>query len=427
MTLASYEDRQHVDHPWTGCIPAHWGYGPYKRQIDIQNGRDHKEVESKDGYPVIGSGGAFTFATDIVHNGEAVLLGRKGTIDKPLYINGPFWAVDTMYWGKIRPDAYGRFAYYVALTIPFGYYSTNTALPSMTKTDLGRHAVPIPPRDEQIAIAAFLDHETGRIDDLIAEQERLITLLDEKRQAVIIHIMTKGLDPDVEMKDSGIEWLGEVPAHWQVCNLSYHYRVELGKMLDEKTITSDHLHPYLRNVDVQWSGVNTTDLPMMTINPEDHHRYELQPGDLLVCEGGDVGRCCIWQGSERPVFYQKALHRLRPHDPDSCSVSYLQYAFKAAHSSDAFTRGEVKATIHHLPAEKLRKHRFPFPPKGEQEGIALYLDNVAGGFDALSKASSEVILLLKERRSALISAAVTGNIDVRNHPAAVAALNENKD
>lgn len=92
---------------------------PYKRLVDIQNGRDHKHVEQDDGYPVIGSGGPFTFASEYLYDGESVLLGRKGTIDKPLYISGRFWTVDTMYWTKIRPGICGRFAYYAATTIPF--------------------------------------------------------------------------------------------------------------------------------------------------------------------------------------------------------------------------------------------------------------------------------------------------------------------
>ena len=146
-----------------------------------------------------------------------------------------------------------------------------------------------PVLSEQIQIACFLDHETARIDALIEEQQLLIELLKEKRQAVISHGVTKGLDPTVPMKDSGVEWLGEVPAHWQVCKLSFRYSVELGKMLDEKKNTGTNPLPYLRNQDVQWGRINIDGLPLIDIEPSEYERYSVRLGDLLVCEGGDVG------------------------------------------------------------------------------------------------------------------------------------------
>lgn len=179
---------------WLGEVPAHWTIAPYKTLVDIQNGRDHKNIESERGYPVMGSGGAFAFATDFIYDGEAVLLGRKGTIDRPLYINGPFWCVDTMYWAKIRDGAHGRYAYYAALTIPFSYYSTNTALPSMTKTDLGNHKVPIPSLVEQKKIAEYLDSLTQRMSDLKREATEGIALLKERRSALISAAVTGKID-----------------------------------------------------------------------------------------------------------------------------------------------------------------------------------------------------------------------------------------
>lgn len=130
---------------WLGAVPGHWSIGPYKQMVDIQNGADHKQVEQPEGVPVYGSGGPFAFASEHLYDGESVLLGRKGTIDRPLHVSGRFWTVDTMYWTKIRPGTSGRYAYYTATTIPFGYYSTNTALPSMTQTALGNHLVAAPP------------------------------------------------------------------------------------------------------------------------------------------------------------------------------------------------------------------------------------------------------------------------------------------
>jgi type I restriction enzyme S subunit len=137
-----------------------------------------------------------------------VLLGRKGTIDKPLYINGPFWAVDTMFYTKIADNAFPKFVYYNALTIPFGLYSTNTALPSMAGEDLSSHLIVAPDFEEQKQLLHASPRAT-RIDALITKKTRFIELLKEKRQALITHAVTKGLDPNVAMKGrvwNGLGW-----------------------------------------------------------------------------------------------------------------------------------------------------------------------------------------------------------------------------
>ncbi len=221
MSFPRYKKTKPSGVEWLGDVPEHWEVVQLKQFLDIRNGSDHKHVEQAEGYPVMGSGGIFAYASEYLYDGESVLLGRKGTIDKPLHVTGRFWTVDTMYWSKINPEASGRFAYFSALTIPFSFYSTNTALPSMTKGNLSSHWVARPPLSEQTQIAAFLDRETAKIDALVAEQRRLMELLKEKRQAVISHAVTQGLNPKAPMKPSGIEWLGNVPEHWEVKPLKY--------------------------------------------------------------------------------------------------------------------------------------------------------------------------------------------------------------
>lgn len=158
----------------------------------------------------MGSGGQFTFASKFMYDKPSVLLGRKGTIDKPLYINEPFWTVDTMYYTELNEGFDARYLYYLALTIQFSRYSTNTALPSMTQEHLSNYKFSVPKAEsERKKITKFLDHETAKIDNLIEKQQQLIELLKEKRHAVISHAVTKGLNPDVPMKDSGVEWLGK--------------------------------------------------------------------------------------------------------------------------------------------------------------------------------------------------------------------------
>ena len=274
-----------------------------------------------------------------------------------------------------------------------------------------RMPVLLPTKEEQTAIATFLDRETGKIDALIAEQEKLLRLLAEKRQATLSHAVTKGLNPDAPMKDSGAAWLGEVPEHWPLPPLYLRYSSELGKMLDTSRITGRHLVSYLRNVDVQWDEINLSELPTMDIEPSEYERYTVRKGDLLVCEGGEVGRAAVVPHVGEVTGYQKALHRLRALSDDE-HPRYMYYTFACASKAGAFA-GEGQSTIAHLTGEQLRKYRFPKPPKVEQQAIAAFLDTETAKLDSLKLESERAIALLKERRAALISAAVTGQIDVR--------------
>ena len=212
-------------------------------------------------------------------------------------------------------------------------------------------------------------------------------------------------------KPSGVEWLGEVPGHWSVVGLGMRYRVDLGKMLDAKQITGEHLAPYLRNSDVQWGHIRTTDLPEMDFDAADRERFGLIPGDLLVCEGGEVGRCAVWQGQIAECYYQKALHRVRPAQPEIDASAFLFWVLHAAAAAGTFEAGESKATIAHLPADAFRKYRFPFPPMADQRAITAFLDRETARIDALVAEQERLIELLREKRQAVISHAVTKGLD----------------
>ena len=270
----------------------------------------------------------------------------------------------------------------------------------------------IPTIDEQEAIAAYLDRETRKIDELISRKERFITLLVEKRSTLISHAMTRGLNPDAPMKDSGIEWLGDVPAHWAVAPVYSRYKVQLGKMLDSNRITGQQLSPYLRNVDVQWNAINIENLPQMDFDEDDKKRFALRPGDLLVCEGGEVGRAAIWSGLLAECYYQKALHRLRATSQNDLPRFMYYLLYNAARQGVFVAQGNPN-TIDHLTAEKLRAQRFGFPPIEEQKRISAFLDVEMSKIDRLTDKTRQHIARLQERRVALISAAVTGKIDVR--------------
>ncbi len=213
-----------------------------------------------------------------------------------------------------------------------------------------------------------------------------------------------------EYKDSDIKWLGGIPAHWIVAPVYARYQVQLGKMLDQKQITGEHLGPYLRNIDVQWNRINTIDLPQMDFPPSSKARFALWPGDLIVCEGGEVGRAAIWRGELDECYYQKALHRLRPYKP-SDNPRFFYYTMWNAAKLGVFVAGGNPNTIDHLTADKLRKYRFAFPPFKEQRTIAAFLDRKTTHIDTLIAKKERQIELLQEKRAALISHAVTKGLD----------------
>jgi type I restriction enzyme S subunit len=177
---------------WIGDIPNHWNVMPFKRCMRIYNGADYKHIESDidNGYPVLGSGGVFAYALEYMYDGEALLLGRKGTIDRPLYINGKFWTVDTMYYSVPLKNAYCKYVYYQALNFPFKRYYTATALPSMTARDLNEYPICLPPYQEQVQIVAYIEAKISPIESAIAKAKREIELLKEFKQSIITDAVT---------------------------------------------------------------------------------------------------------------------------------------------------------------------------------------------------------------------------------------------
>ena len=275
----------------------------------------------------------------------------------------------------------------------------------------------LPPTAEQTAIARFLDDAQRRIRRYTRTKERLIELLEEQKQSVIHEAVTGRIDvrtgqPYSAYKDSRVAWLGTVPEHWDVVGLGNRYEQCLGKMLDGKRITGEYLVPYLRNVDVQWDKVNVVDLPRMDIHPDEMPRYTVQPGDLLVCEGGEVGRCAIWKGEIGQCGFQKALHRLRPRDNERDRPRFLYFALSLAVTRSAFADGH-ESTIAHLTGEKLRRQRFALPLAVEQTAIVRYLDDITSNVDRTIELTRRQIGLAKEYRTRLIADVVTGKLDVR--------------
>jgi len=416
VSFPRYPEYKNSGVDWLGEAPINWSIGRLKYLLRIRGGQDYKAVESADpkDYPVIGSGGHFTYATSFLYDGESVLLGRKGTIDKPLYIRGKFWTVDTMFYTEVLPKTYGRYAYYAATTIPFSLYSTNTALPSMSQFDLANHALPLPSYQEQTQIARFLDHETAKIDTLIHEQKRLIELLKEKRQAVISHAVTKGLDPDVPMKDSGVEWLGEVPAHWSVEPLKY-----LCSFSGGGTPAKENLEYW--NGDIPW--VSPKDMKSFRISGSKDKITGLALNEsstslvkagalLMVVRSGILQRTIPIGINSVDVTLNQDMKALRFKNPDF--AEYFAYFIKGYEPSLLIEWRKQGATVESIEQEYLGESLTLVPPLNEVAKIIEHLSHVDQRYGSLQAEAKKSSAMLLERRSALISAAVTGKIDVRN-------------
>ena len=402
---------------WLGEIPEGWQICKLKFMAKIRNGQDYKHVEADEGYPVLGSGGRFTHAMEYMYDQESVLLGRKGTIDKPLYVNEPFWTVDTMYYTEIDKIIPAKYLYYLAKTIQFDKFSTNTALPSMTQENLGNYAFAVPKgKIEKFSIANFLDHETAKIDTLIEKQQQLIALLGEKRQAVISHAVTKGLNPDAPMKDSGVECLGEVPAHWEVCRVKQistfitsgprgwaEYLAEAG---DEIFLQSGDLNDRL-GLELQ------TAKRVAPPKNAEGIRTKLKEGDVVVCiTGANTGRVAISDRLTSTVYINQHLSLIRP-DEHKMVSDYLGTFLSSSVSRSYFdvTQYGLKEG---LSLTNVAETPLCCPPKDEQQDIIRRVKAVSVQMDILEDNAVGLIKLLQECRTALISAAVTGKIDVRN-------------
>lgn len=402
---------------WLGEIPSQWKLCPLKFMARIKNGQDYKDVEVDEGYPVIGSGGQFSYASRFTYNKESVLLGRKGTIDKPLYINEPFWTVDTMYYTVINQDISPKFLYYLALTIQFSRYSTNTALPSMTQENLGNYifAIPANERDRR-KIATFLDHETAKIDALIEKQRRLIELLKEKRQAVISHAVTKGLNPKTPMKDSGVEWLGEVPAHWNIPKLA-NQASRIGDGLHGAPQYQDGTEIYFINgnnlIDGEIViGISAKEVPRLEY---EKNYINLNRSTVLLSINGTIGNVALYK--EEKVILGKSAAYINC--LGSLLSEYLMLFLQSENSRRYYEQEVTGTTIFNLSLNSIRKIKVPIPPRSEQAEIVDFCARQKSKYATLVERASSAINLMQERRTALISAAVTGKIDVRDwQPAA---------
>ena len=339
----------------------------------------------------------------------------KGALADGL-VNGIAFGTTELHVLRVSEELDRKFTFYLTLADSFrnlGEYEMYGAggQKRVPESFLSNLKHPIPPLPEQRAIAAFLDSETGRIDALVATKERLIELLQEKRTALITRAVTRGLDPDAPLQDSGVEWLGEIPAHWEVKRLK-----EIGKAFIGLTYSPDDVvvNPNEGTLVMRASNIRDGQLVMDDnvfvdcIVPE---RLIASERDILLCSRNGsrrlIGKNALIDSNFAGNTFGAFMTVFR-----SAHNEYLHKVFNSAlfeFQSGMF----MTSTINQLTLEMLNSFKVPVPSQAEQHAIAAYLDGETAKIDGLVAKVREAIDRLRELRTALISAAVTGRIDVR--------------
>ncbi|HKZ54787.1 MAG TPA: restriction endonuclease subunit S [Anaerolineales bacterium] len=407
-----YPDYRGSGVEWLGEIPAHWEVKRLKHlsSVDDESLPEDTDPELEIIYVDIGNVDAsagiaakerYSFSTApsrarrVVRHGDVIVSTVRTYLKAIAAIVDPEpnLVVSTGF-AVIRPRLLDfRFAAY-ALRAPYFVdrvvaHSVGVSYPTINATEMACFPIVFPALEEQHAIAAFLDRETSKIDALVAKKERLIELLQEKRAALISHAVTKGLDPNASMKDSGVEWLGEIPEDWEVRPLK-----RLASLRAGAAITAESIEEYGDYPVFGGNGIRG-----YTSSYTHEGRFPLigRQGALCGCVNLASGR--FWASEHAVVATPRS-------EVDSHCLAYLLHAMSLnSYSQSAAQPGLAIETISPLPV--------PMPRTGEQRAIADFLDRETSKIDALVAKVREGIERLKEYRTALISAAVTGKIDVR--------------
>ncbi|MDD3705122.1 MAG: restriction endonuclease subunit S [Clostridiaceae bacterium] len=354
-----------------------------------------------------------------IHLGEGdLLITKDGTIGKiALVINKPDKAILNSGVFVTRPlnGLYLSKYMYWALNSPIfegyiGYMETGSTIKHLYQETFENFKFPFPLLITQQRIAEYLDQKCAEIDMIIAAKQKQNELLKEHRQAVIYEAVTKGLDKNVKYKDSGIEWIGEIPEDWEVTKVKYHYFSQLGKMLQPNSTSEDDcLEKYLCALNITWDGVYKEEIKEMWFTEKEKSIYEVKQGDLLISEGGDAGRSCICD-IDFPCYIQNAVHRVRAKENSlNKYLYYWMYVLKSIRYIDLICN---KATIMHFTQDKLLNLDLILPNKAIQQKIVYYLDQKCNEIDRIIKSNDDMISKLKEYRQSVIYEVVTGKIKV---------------
>ncbi|HHA1438918.1 restriction endonuclease subunit S [Enterobacter hormaechei] len=420
---------------WLGRVPKHWSAKSLKfictfndQVISESAGQDY-EIEYVDIGSVNSSQGitktetmllskAPSRARRLVKDGDVIISTVRTYLEaiSPI-INPPDNMVVSTGFAVIRPSIGLNHAFAAYCLRASGFIkevvarSVGVSYPAINASDLVNIPVPNMPLTEQLRIASFLDHETAKIDNLIEKQQQLIELLKEKRQAVISHAVTKGLNPDVPMKDSGVEWLGEVPEHWTVSTIK-HISTFIGTggtPKNSESFTDDDGIDWFSPGDFNGSLALRHAKKKITTQAVSNGDAKSYPKDSIVVIGigATLGKVAF---VDHEFSCNQQINIITP----SKTVDHKYLTYSLLNQVEQMKQSSNASTIGIMNQEKTKQIWIAFPPKDEQIKILSVLSQKEIEFDELLKKSEYQILLLQERRTALISAAVTGKIDVRD-------------
>ncbi|HAV1571120.1 TPA: restriction endonuclease subunit S [Vibrio parahaemolyticus] len=432
----AYPEYKSTNEVWLGDVPSHWRALQINRLTVIKRGASPRPIDDPKYFDEEGEY-AWVRIADVTASDtflqnttqrlsslgaslsvklepNALFLSIAGTVGKPCINKIKACIHDGfVYFPEYKENVKFLFYIFAAGEAYKGLGKFGTQLNLNTET-VGGIKIGIPCIEEQNNIVNFLDHETAKIDTLITKQEKLIELLKEKRQAVISHAVTKGLNPDAPMKDSGVEWLGEVPEHWRVSKLKYLVTEPLLYGANEAALDTDRSNPrFIRITDVKADGTLKSDtfrsLPLSIAQP-----YMLNDGDILLARsGGTVGKSFIYNKTWGKCCFAGYLIKASI-NKEIVSADWVYLNTLTTFYWEWIGSSQIQATIQNVSAEKYNSFSVAIPPKAEVQAITEYLNSKLAHFDRLIEKALTAIGLMKERKTALISAAVTGKIDVRD-------------
>lgn len=426
---------------WLGEIPEGWELVPIRNIFDFRNEKNDP-VKTKDilslsiangvtKYSDENRGGnkrkedltAYKIArpNDIVMNSMNVIVGAVG-------ISKYFGAISPVYYALSLKSAYTSISYYERIFQNEGFQrgllklgkgilikisesgKMNTIRMKISQDDLKVLLFPKPNYQTQTLIAKFLDQKTAQIDKAIEIKHKQIELLKEQKQIVINNAVTKGLDPNAPMKDSGIEWIGEIPQGWEVRRLKTISRIVLGKMICNSNAGGMFLKPYLKSKNIQWLKVDISSVDQMWFTRAEMKEYKLHKDDLILSEGGEVGKTCIWNDELNECYIQNSAHKVTI-DKDNFPFYYL-YLFNHIGKQGGFDSIVNRVSIAHLTKEKLSNFYVLRPPFVEQKQIVAYIEEKTSKIDKAIELQNKQIDKLKEYKASLINSVVTGKVRV---------------
>jgi type I restriction enzyme S subunit len=410
---------------WIGEIPEHWNTKKVKYVTKNLDGKriplnsSQRALISGD-IPYYGANGIVDYINDFIFNGDYVLIGEDGAPffienrNVAFFVTGKFWVNNHAHILQIINGNNPKIITHQFNCVDYREYISGSTRDKLTQDQLSAISLVSIPKSEQTAIANYLDRKTAEIDNLTAKKEQLLTLYEEEKSAVINQAVTKGLNPNTPMKDSGIEWLGDIPEHWKVKRIASLGSFSKGKGISRSDL-KDNGYPAILYGDIYTKYNIKTEVIINHIDEETKESsVPIEMGDLLFTGSGetkeDIGKCITYLGNET-VYAGGDVIIFKQNLCDSLFLSYSLNNNASIYQKASMAKGQI---IVHIYSSNLREIILPLPNKEEQTAIVAHIEKDRERIDAKVAKTKKLIDLLKEYRTALISEAVTGKIKVSN-------------